>query len=312
MRFGLAVLALLAACSSPESQPTPTNRPADERAALGGAVAARVGGEPIPLSLVASVAQAQHVAPQDALRKIIDDEIAANSARKRGLDQANPTSWNLTAVRGRLVADRLLEEAKKKGSPSDAEVERLSEAHWADVNRPPMVHVMHAIVLLPGKPAEVKQARAIADKMAAAVNDAASPEDFKAKATAVEHPKDIETRVEDLPPFDEDGRVATGGGMVPEFAKAAHALKTPGAQTGIVETRFGWHVIRLIERVPERRMALEDRRTAFAEEVLAMRGHDAVTDLFTALRGKTRVEVSPSAEQLMRTVSIGEQQASKE
>lgn len=307
------LLALLAACSSPESQPQHrTDRPADEQAALGGAIAARVGGEPIPLSLVAAVANAQHIPAKDALRKIVDDEIAANAAKKRGLDQKDPTSWNLTAVRGRLAADRLLAEAKKQGPPSNAEVERLSELHWADVDRPPMVHVIHAIARRPDKPALVAEARAIGEQIAAAVKDASSAEDFKAKATAVAHPKEIETRVEDLPPFTEEGRVATGGGMDPAFARPAYALKSPGDQTGIVETSFGWHVIRLIERIPEQRMAFEDRRTAFAEEVLAMRGHDAVTELLTALKRKTRIEVSPAAEQLMRSVSIGEQQASRE
>ncbi|KAB2963287.1 peptidylprolyl isomerase [Zoogloea sp.] len=39
------------------------------------------------------------------------------------------------------------------------------------------------------------------------------------------------------------------GAMVPEFEAAAYALKKPGELSGIVETTFGLHIIRLEERV---------------------------------------------------------------
>jgi hypothetical protein len=300
----LLAAVILLSCGSSRNE-----RPADTQAALGGAIAARVGGEAIPLSVVEAVANAQHLSAKDAARKVIDDEIAANSARKKGLDGKNPLAWNLTAVRGRIVADRLLADAKRAGPPSDAEVERLSQLHWADVDRPPMVRVIHAIALRPKNAASADAAKQVAEGLRAAVANASSAEDFEAKAKAVPHPKEVDTRVESLPPFTAEGLVPGGGSMDETFAKAAFALPAVGAQSGIVETSFGWHVIRLVEKVPEQRMPFEDRRKAFAEEVIAMRGHDAATALTKALEAKTKIEVSTAAEALMRSVPIAAEQA---
>lgn len=302
MKRALAACALLLSCSE---RATVTERPSDTQAALGGSVAARVGGEALPLSLVEAVANAQHLTAKDAARRIIDDEIAANRAKNRGLDQRPPTSWNLTATRARILADRLRAEAVKAGPPSDAEVARLSEAHWSEVDRPPTVHVVHAIARRPKKDELAADAKKVAEAILAATKDATTAADFEAKAKAVAHSKDIETRVEDLPAFTKEGWIPDGGGMDAKFAAAAYALPAPGAMTsGLVETQYGWHVIRLVERLPERRMPMEDRRKAFAEEVLAMRGHDAVAVVLKERSAKTQVEVSPAAESLMQSVSI--------
>lgn len=309
-RWSFCIVAGAFALLSCQERPSATERPADTQAALGGSVAATVGGEPIPLSVVEAVAKAQNLAPRDAARRIIDDAIAANAARKRGLDQRGPASWSLTAARARILSDRLHEEAKKAGPPTDEEVARLSAAHWAEVDRPPMVEVIHVIARRPQKAELVPDAQKLGAALLAATKDAASVKDFEARAKAVPHAKDIEVRVERLPPFTEDGRVAGGSGMDSKFAGAAYALSTPGTTSGVVETSFGWHVIRLIDRTPERRMPLEDRRKAFAEEVLAMRGHDAVTVLLREISSTRTVEVSPSSETMMQSVSVANEQAS--
>jgi peptidyl-prolyl cis-trans isomerase SurA len=59
--------------------------------------------------------------------------------------------------------------------------------------------------------------------------------------------------------YSEDKTTATDGGklapfstgkMVPEFEDAAFGLNTPGSYTKPIQTKFGWHIIKLIEKKP--------------------------------------------------------------
>jgi PPIC-type PPIASE domain len=284
---------VLLSCGEPQKQ-------ADQSAALGGDIAARVGTEVIPVSLVGKVAAEQKIPPREALRHIVDDAIAANAARARGLDKEPPASWRMTAARGRFTTERLLQEARAKGRPTDDEVNELSKIHWREVDRPVSVRVQHALVMRP-KGGDVAPAKALAALLHDAVAAAPTGPEFERVAKAVPHGNDLEIRVEELPAIADDGYVVTGTGMMNEvFAKAAHALANVGDTSGVVETTFGWHVIRLVERLPEQRMPFETRRTAFQEEVFAMRSRAALQARVSAM--KISVEVLPSAEQLMRAV----------
>ena len=96
--------------------------PAPHQAALGGEIAARVGSDLIPLSLLSRVAVDQRVTVREALQRLIDDAIAANGARGRGLDRSWRASWLQTAARGRWTADRILAEARQGGPPNEDEI----------------------------------------------------------------------------------------------------------------------------------------------------------------------------------------------
>ena len=58
----------------------------------------------------------------------------------------------------------------------------------------------------------------------------------------------------------------TEGQMLPEFEKAAFALENPGDISEPTPTMFGWHIIKLIERVPGQPVTLEGAR----DQILTM------------------------------------------
>lgn len=304
MRRALAFAAALALGAASCDRPR-EHAEAVEHRALGGRVAARVGSVDLPVELVVSVATAQGLAPDEALRRLIDDAVSASGASARGLDRSSPASWQLTTARARFLSSRLLTEARAAGPPTDDEIRRISDEHWVEVDRPPSVRVVHALALRPKAADEalLQRARVVASALREALVSASSPDDFKARAKAFPAAEGVEVRVEDLPPMTADGWVTEGGGKMDEvFSAAAHRIVAVGDTSAVVETPFGWHVIRLVERIPERRMPMETRRVAFAEEAYGLRVR-AARDAIIEARGKaTPVAVDPAAEQRMRSL----------
>jgi hypothetical protein len=302
VRLRLALI-VLAACSRGEPEKV-------ENAALGGDVAARAGSEIVPVELVRKVAIAQKISPREAVDRLVDDAVAADAARRRGLDRSDPGRWNLTAARARIAADRFFADAKAKGPPTDAEVETLTKQHWNEVDRPPSVRTYH-VVVCPGTcaaktktPESVVHAREVAQALRAVLVDVATTDEIKAKASAFPHPTDVEIHPEELPAIARDGRLVDGGGALDsDFAAGAFAISNVGDTSPIVETKFGFHIIRLLERLPALRMAFEDRRAAFTQETFAMRAAEAKrAHLEAAQKGKD-IQISASAERLMRIVT---------
>ena len=164
---------------------------------------------------------------------------------------------------------------------------------------------MHAVARRPQKPdaAAEASARAIAERIREAVISARSSEDFQQIAKALPH-SGVEVVVEPLTAFTREGRVSEGneGNVDAAFATAAYALEDVGSTSGVVESAFGWHVIRLEARIPEQRMPLETRRIAFTDETYTLRTGTATSARLGALKASTRIEVAASAELLMRSL----------
>ena len=66
-----------------------------------------------------------------------------------------------------------------------------------------------------------------------------------------------------------------------------------------MESPFGWHVIRMIQRLPPRSVPIEERRRLFAEEVVAKRGQDAVHVVINAVYARNPVGLANGVDAIL-------------
>jgi peptidyl-prolyl cis-trans isomerase C len=184
-------------------------------------------------------------------------------------------------VRRQLAVRRLVDRHLARGlSVSDAEVHAFYEENLRRFTRPEQLRARHVLVAVPaGADAE---ARAAARGKAEAVRaEALAGADF-AELARSRSDDSTAGRGGELEPF---GR----GVMVRPFEEAAFALEAGGISP-VIETGFGFHVIKLEERIPELRLPEADVRERIREHLLLGKRQAAVARRLEALRAAAVIE----------------------
>jgi peptidyl-prolyl cis-trans isomerase C len=246
----LAAAAALAAFVLPAFAQTATPEPKDP-------VVATVNGDEIRLSDLRA-AQAQlpeqyRDAPlemifQPLLDQMIDRKIAAAEARKQNL-QDDPTVKRQLATAEESVLQSALWNRKIEEGLTDEKVRARYEQEIAGKPGQEEVHARHILVKTEAEANEVKEALA-------------KGADF-AKLAA-------EKSIDPTPGGDLG--FFPRGVMVPEFTEAAFKLK-PGEISEPVQSKFGWHVIRVEAKrdgaPPSFEESADDLRMGMAREIVA-------------------------------------------
>lgn len=183
--------------------------------------------------------------------------VLAADAERAGLATDPATAAALQIARDRVLAEARLAQLVKQNTPDDALLDKLAQATYnANPKRaqvPPEIRARHVLVR------SAPDGRATAEKLLAELQAGA---DFA--TVAKQHSADTGTASKggDLGFF---GR----GRMVLPFDDAAFALTQPGALSGVVETPFGFHIIRLEEMRPARVRPFAEMREGLRREALA-------------------------------------------
>jgi peptidyl-prolyl cis-trans isomerase C len=208
-------------------------------------VVATVDDRPIYASDVAAQARVRNVDARAALDDLIAAEALVGEAQRRGLDRAPEVRDTGRAEMVRRFLHQAMEVELTPASIPMKAVENAYKRNGGVFDHDWYVEVLHILVVAPlkkgGTPGpERAAARAVAEKLAAdAQKVGGDAEAFRALATKIDRPVKLEDLVTGRHDF-----------TVEEFAAAAFALKNPGDVSPVVETRFGFHVIYLVKRIP--------------------------------------------------------------
>ena len=161
----------------------------------------------------------------------------AGQALTQKLDEDPQVRQLLHIVRERVLADALTKRKEAQSRPTDPVLENLAQQNYkvqqSRFQQPERVHARHILV-----PLDAPNARTKAEDLR---KQALAGADFA--ELAKKNSKDPGTA-----PKGGDLGLFARGKMIKPFEDAAFALTKPGDLTEVIETRFGFHVIQLVEK----------------------------------------------------------------
>ena len=191
-------------------------------------------------------------------------KVVTERARKDGLDKEEATKLIILLQRSQVLANAYVVELQKP------EIEQYYNEHKEELDQVHARHILISIQSPENKEEARKQAQSILDRVR-------SGEDFVSLAKEYSHDGSK----------DEGGDLGffTRGAMVPEFETAAFSLK-PGEVSDLVETQFGFHIIKVEEH---REPSLDD--TVFQQQILTKLDRAQLEKKIDDIAAASKVEV---------------------
>ena len=230
--------------------------------------------------------------------------LLVQEAIKAGFDKRPEVQAEMETAKESALFDRYVRDVVSSQIVTDAEVKKYYDEHPDEFTTPERVKVRHIVVVGNGAGPHPKT-----DEQALeAIKQVATELHTKIGAVHAADPVAAERIrgsyfAELARKYSEDGSAPTGGdlGWVvkgqldPDFEAAAFKLEK-GAPSGIVKTRFGYHIILVEDREPAGHESYERVKPVLREYLLTQHATDvmeAVTRLTNELRSTSKLAIYP-------------------
>lgn len=205
--------------------------------------------------------------------------VMAQQAESQGMGLTPEVAAALQVARDKVLSDAYLANIDGKHALSDEKAAALARAIYRAkpdrFKQGDRVQVRH--ILIAGV---VPESRAKAQQVLEEIKAGA---DFAAVARERSADKASAVNGGDLGLFE-------AGKMVPEFETAAFSLSQPGDLSDVVESKFGYHILQLLRRVPAGQKPFEEVRDELIREVRADTIQKARVAEADRIRGNVQVK----------------------
>lgn len=219
------------------------------------------------------------------LQRLVEELVLSAEARKLGIDRDSVVRERVERlVNSQLATELLKREVTDKIKVTDSDARIYYELNKDDFKAPETVRARHILVNA-GKTAtedEKEKAREKAEGLLKRLKDG---EAFDKLASEFSDDTASKAKGGDLGFFEK-------GKMIPAFESALVSLK-PGEMSGIIETRFGYHIIKLEERKDAHIRPFEEVKKQITEKLLKDFTNSKTNDYIETLIKTEKVEVYP-------------------
>lgn len=240
------------------------------------------------------------------LENYIRKRLLIQEALKAGFDKRPEVAAAIESARESTLFDRYVRDVVAAPIVTESEVKAYYADHPDDFATPEKLHVRHIVIaVLSGGPATKTKEEALVriETVAAEIHAAdvasaqATSDPGTLKRLRVAHFQDAAKK------YSEDGSAASGGDLGwitkgqtdADFEKAAWN-SNPGMVSGVVLTKFGYHLIMLEDRQPPGTEPFDAAKPGIREYLVTQKATDvvgAVTKLTNELRSNSRISTFP-------------------
>lgn len=208
---------------------------------------------------------------EDLINRWIDIQLLWLEAKRKGIERDKNFKKRLKEMRKQIAAEELIrKEIVEKVVVSEGEIKEYYEKNISSFVEPERIRVRHIMT------STEEKAKEVLEKLNAGGDFEQIAKQYSEDPMSKEIGGDI-------------GFIQRGE-VIKEFEDAAFKLGV-GEISPIIKTQFGYHIIRVDEKVEQRQKGFEEVKNEIKSKILLEKQRKAFDEMMEVLRGKTKIKV---------------------